>query len=60
MEVLAIILARSGSKSVKDKNIRDMAGKPMIAWSIDHAIKCESINRVKKRKLRVASEPSLF
>ena len=46
MEVLAIIPARSGSKSVRDKNIRDMAGKPMIAWSIEHAIKCESINRV--------------
>ena len=30
-EVLAIIPARSGSKSVKDKNIRLINGIPMIA-----------------------------
>lgn len=45
-EVLAIIPARSGSKSVKDKNIRLINGKPMIAYSIEHAIKTECINRV--------------
>ena len=45
-EVLAIIPARSGSKSVKDKNIRPIAGKPMIAYSIEHALKSPSINRV--------------
>lgn len=45
-EVLAVIPARSGSKSVKDKNIRPIAGKPMIAYSIEHALKSPSINRV--------------
>lgn len=45
-EVLAVIPARSGSKSVKDKNIRLIAGKPMIAYSIEHALKSPSINRV--------------
>lgn len=46
MEVLAIIPARSGSKSVIDKNIRDVAGKPMLAWSIEHALASRRVNRV--------------
>lgn len=46
MEVLAIIPARSGSKSVVDKNIRIIGGKPMIAHSIAHALECDLINRV--------------
>jgi len=45
-EVLAIIPARSGSKSVKDKNIRLINGKPMIAYSIIHALQAECIDRV--------------
>lgn len=46
MEVLAVIPARSGSKSVKDKNIREIAGKPMIAYSIEHGLASQKINRV--------------
>ena len=45
-EVLAIIPARSGSKSVKDKNIRLINGKPMIAYSIGHALQENCIDRV--------------
>ena len=37
-EVLAVIPARSGSKSVVDKNIRLINGKPMLAYSIEHAL----------------------
>lgn len=33
-KVLAIVPARGGSKGVPRKNIRDLAGKPLIAWSI--------------------------
>ena len=44
--VLAIIPARSGSKSVKDKNIRLMDGKPMHAYSIEHAQKAQCIDRI--------------
>jgi len=44
--VLAIIPARSGSKSVIDKNIRLIDGKPMIAYSIEHALKSDRIDRV--------------
>lgn len=46
MKILAIIPARSGSKSVKDKNIRPINGKPMLAYSIEHAKKSSRINRV--------------
>ena len=46
MNILAIIPARSGSKSVKDKNIRYIGDKPMLAYSIDHALKSKFINRV--------------
>ncbi len=35
---LAIIPARSGSKGLKDKNIRMLNGKPMIAYTIESAI----------------------
>lgn len=44
--ILAIIPARSGSKSVKDKNIRLINGKPMLAYSIEHALQSRHINRV--------------
>ncbi len=44
--ILAIIPARSGSKSVKDKNIRIMNGKPMLAYSIEHALRSKLIDRV--------------
>lgn len=46
MNVLAIVPARSGSKTVKDKNIRLMNGKPMISYSIQHALSSKYINRV--------------
>lgn len=45
-KILAVIPARSGSKSVKDKNIRKMNGKPMLVYSIEHARASEYINRV--------------
>ena len=38
MKHLAIIPARSGSKRIPDKNIRDFLGKPMMAYSIEAAL----------------------
>ena len=38
MKNIAIITARSGSKGLKDKNIRLLAGKPLMAYSIDAAL----------------------
>lgn len=39
MSNLAIIPARSGSKGLEDKNIKILNGKPLIAYSIEAAIK---------------------
>jgi len=45
-EVLALIPARGGSKSVPRKNIIPLLGKPMIAWAIEHALSAEHVTRV--------------
>ena len=45
-DVIAIIPARSGSKGVPDKNIKQIAGKPLMAYSIAAALKSNVINRV--------------
>ena len=45
-KILAIIPARSGSKSVKNKNIQLIGGKPMLAYSIEHAKESRLINRI--------------
>lgn len=44
--ILAIIPARGGSKGVPRKNIRELAGKPLIAWTIEEAQKSKYIDRV--------------
>ena len=42
---LAIIPARGGSKRLPKKNIIDLAGQPLIAWSINAAIKSKYIDK---------------
>ena len=37
MRIIAIIPARSGSKGLKDKNIKELNGKPMMAYTIEAA-----------------------
>lgn len=44
--ILAIIPARAGSKGIKDKNIIDLNGKPLIAYSIEAAKKSKYIDRI--------------
>lgn len=44
--ILAVIPARSGSKSVKDKNIRPLGGRPLMAWSIKAGLACKQIDKV--------------
>lgn len=44
--VLAIIPARGGSKGIPRKNIKDLAGKPLIAWTIEEAKKSKYITRL--------------
>tara|TARA_B100000989_G_scaffold294175_2_gene272777 strand:- start:3621 stop:4367 length:747 start_codon:yes stop_codon:yes gene_type:complete len=45
-EVWAFIPARSGSKSIKNKNIRKLDGKPLFAHSIYHAKKSKLIKKI--------------
>lgn len=44
--VLALIPARGGSKGVYRKNIKDLHGKPLIAWTIELALSCEFVDKV--------------
>ena len=46
MKNIAIIPARSGSKGLPDKNIKELAGKPLIAYSIEAAIKSNCFDTV--------------
>lgn len=45
-KVLGIIPARGGSKTLPRKNIKLLAGKPLIAWTIEEARKSEYIDRL--------------
>jgi len=44
--ILALILARAGSKGVPGKNIMEIAGKPLIAHTIQQALDSKQISRV--------------
>ena len=43
MKNLAIILARKGSKRLKNKNFKILNGKPLIYWTIKFAKKNKNI-----------------
>lgn len=36
--ILCVIPVRSGSKGVPGKNIKDLGGKPLVAWTIEQAL----------------------
>lgn len=43
--ILAVTPARGGSKGIPRKNIKDIAGKPLIAWTIEAAKNSKLIDR---------------
>ena len=45
VKIIAIIPARSGSKRIKDKNIKKYKGIPLISHSIKHSLKSKYIQR---------------
>ena len=46
MKILCVIPARGGSKGVPGKNLRNVGGRPLIAWSIRHALDSQTPLRV--------------
>jgi len=46
MKVLCLIIARGGSQRVPNKNIRPLAGRPLIAYSIEAAKRSRYVNRI--------------
>ena len=46
MNILGIVPARAGSKRVERKNVRDLAGKPLIAHTFEVAKQCNSLSRL--------------
>ena len=46
MKNIAIIPARSGSKGLKDKNTKELSGKPLLAYSIDAAKKSNLFDEI--------------
>jgi CMP-N,N'-diacetyllegionaminic acid synthase len=45
-DVVAIILARGGSKGIPGKNIIDFCGKPLIVWTIEQVQHTKGINSI--------------
>lgn len=43
---VAIILARGGSKGIPKKNLKKIWGKPLVSWTIEHAINAKGISSV--------------
>jgi len=61
MKNIAIIPARSGSKGLKDKNIRLINGKPLLAYTIEAALKSKCFDVVmvstdNKKYAKIAEE----
>lgn len=44
--ILAVIAARGGSKGLPRKNVLDVGGKPMVAWSVEAAKQSRYIDRL--------------
>lgn len=44
-KLVSLIPARGGSERIPKKNIKIMAGKPMLAWSIEASLKSKYVNR---------------
>tara|TARA_R100000049_G_C1925034_1_gene69575 strand:+ start:386 stop:1102 length:717 start_codon:yes stop_codon:yes gene_type:complete len=46
MSVLAVIPARGGSKTIPKKNLKELGGKPLVAWMIEAALAAPSVDAV--------------
>lgn len=46
MNTVAFIPVRGGSKSIKNKNIMPIAGKPLVYWTVLAAVESNSVDKV--------------
>ncbi|MES0808275.1 acylneuraminate cytidylyltransferase family protein [Roseibium sp. SCPC15] len=46
MNCIAVIPARGGSKAVPGKNLKELAGKPLIAWTLEETSKVSAVSEV--------------
>lgn len=46
MNIIALIPARGGSKGIPKKNLHELCGKPLIAWTIQEAKKCLFFDKI--------------
>lgn len=46
MKILGVITARGGSKGIPRKNVKELAGKPLIAWTIEAAKESSVFDRI--------------
>ncbi len=46
IDIIGLIPARGGSKGIPGKNIRKIAGKPLIAWTIQAALESNILKRI--------------
>ena len=56
-KILSFIGARGGSKGLKNKNILNLAGKPLIAWTVEASVQSKYIDRtiVSTNSVEIAS-----
>ena len=43
---ICLICCRGGSKTIKDKNIKNFSGKPLLSWIIEEAVKSKVFNKI--------------
>jgi len=43
-KILSVITARAGSKGIKNKNVRELAEKPLVYWSIEASVNSKYID----------------
>ena len=46
MSVIAFVPARAGSKGIKNKNLKEFCGKPVIFWVLDELEKANAVDTV--------------
>ena len=56
MNIIALILARSGSKGLKNKNIKRLRGYNLIQWSVFSALESSFVKKIIISQLNVSEE----